>query len=272
MTLKIRVWRQLGLENLAIQENLTPKEGGPVGNFGIGDIRSFIEHSIVGYNREANALLPRGNQRIDQGLASSEYNRFGSPPEQHRHDLHQARGLGTWLEENELATDHWNEARRYFEAWWRSATYTWTRQEIIRDGLDDYMAMAVLGGVFEDYEHGQESFEAGIDMYEHWITNPKISLKKLLKPRELGYALCRHYLHNAFDREEILQAGRRMLAAKLDNEINCGWLENGQSIRAAMWLMVVYWYPAFHNGETLPEPVEVLLKAYDDMPNVTRPF
>jgi hypothetical protein len=35
------------------------------------------------------------------------------------------------------------------------------------------------------------------------------------KSRQAGYALCRHYLNHEFDREEILQAGRRMLAAHL---------------------------------------------------------
>lgn len=261
-------------EILGIYRDMRPKPNGPIGNYGKSDVTAYIEQAIIGYADAAYLLLQRANSWIDEGLASNE--QFGGA-DLHRSNLHKARALGTWLEgggfgHDEAVNYHWNEARRFMEAGWQSAALT--RQDIIRYELDDYMAMAVLGGVFEDYKHGQEPFEAGIDMYEHWITNPKVSFKKTLKPRELGYALCRHYLHNEFDREEILQAGRAMLAANLSQpQPYCdGWLENGQSIRAAMWLMIIHWYPAFHNGEELPNPVDVLLKAYDDMPDVTRPF
>ena len=276
MSFDSQITKKLAPENLQIYLTKIPKSDGPAGNYGVTDVGQFIYQSIVGYANEAFPLLARANCWIDQGLASKEYERFGGV-DQHRSNLHKARALGTWLEgsefgHDELVNHHWNEARRFMEADWRGAALT--RQEIIRDGLDDYMAMAVLGGIFEDYKHGKEPFEAGIDMYEHWIGKADISLKKALKPRELGYALCRHYLNNEFDRDEILQAGRAMLAARLSQpQPYCdGWLENGQSLRAAMWLMLIYWYPAFHNGEELPSPVDVLLKAYDDMPDVPRPF
>lgn len=249
-----------------------PGSDKPIGNFGISDISLVVTCNIFGLADQLPFFLTQANRWIDQGLLSREYEWFGGSPAQHQHHLYEARALGTWLEENMLATDHWNEARRFLEAWWRSEKRPWTRQEILRDGLDDYMSMAVLGGHFEDYKHGKEPFEAGIEMYEHWTGKSDVSLKKTLKPREFGYALCRHYLNHEFDREDILQAGRRMLAANLTDEIKNGWLENGQSRRAAMWLMLVYWYPAFHNGEDLPSPVDVLLKSYDDIPNVTRPF
>jgi hypothetical protein len=271
MTLDANLWQRNTPGILDIYLTRTVPEGGPVGNFGISDVTSVIDASIMGFEQDARPLLNLANQRIDQGLASKEYEWFGGA-NGHCSDLHRARALGTWLEDNELADHHWNESRRYMEAAWISGV--WTRQEIIRDGLDDYMALAVLGGVFADYKHGTDPFEAGIDMYEHWVGKKNISLKKALKPRELGYAMCRHYLNNEFDRADILVAGRRMLAAKLSQpQPYCdGWLENGQSYRAAIWLMLVYWYPAFHYEEELPTPVDVLLKAYDDMPDVTRPF
>jgi hypothetical protein len=272
MTFNAALLREKAPENLRVEWMVVPEEGGPIGNFGASKIVSCCRFTLVGYEDDARPLIVLANGWIDQGLLSKEYEWFGGSPEQHQYHLHEARALGTWLEENELATNHWNEARRFLEAWWRNGV--WTRQEIMRDGLDDYMAMAVLGGHFEDYKHGKEPFEAGIDMYEHWTGKSDVSLKKLLKPRELGYILCRHYLNNEFDRADVLAAGRKMLAANLSQpQPYCdGWLENGQSLRAAMWLMLVYWYPAFHNGEELPSPVDVLLKAYDDMPDVTRPF
>ncbi|WP_182911847.1 hypothetical protein [Sphingomonas cavernae] len=222
----------------------------------------------MGYSQEAQPLLIRGNQRIDQGLAAKEYEWFGSVPAQHQHNLHQARALGAWLEDGLLASTHWSESRRFLEAWWRSEKNPWTRQEIIRDGLDDYMALAALGGEAVDSKGGFDPYRAGVDMYEHWLGEPKISLGKALKPRELGYVLCRHYLNFEFNRDEVLDAGRRMLTAHLESD----WLENGQTLRAAMWLMLVHWYPAFYYDEELPSPIDVLLKVYEDMPHVARPF
>ena len=247
-----------------------PEAGKPIGNYGVFEIPGIIKCVIFGLAGQAMPFASRANRWIDQGMASKEYEWFGASPAQHGHDLHNARALGAWLEENRLATDHWNEARRFLEAWWMGGA--WSPQHIRRYGLDVYMGLAVLGGRSDPSQHGLESFHAGIAMFEQTFTSRKVSFKKTLKPRELGYALCRHYLNGEFDRDEILQAGRRMLAANLTDDKKDGWLENGQSDRAAMWLMLIYWYPAFHNGETLPSPVDVLLKAYDDMPDVTRPF
>jgi hypothetical protein len=262
--------RELMLRNLDMYWNMHPKENGPVGNYGAGDVTVYIDAVTVGYAAEALPLLHRANQRINQGLESREYEWFGGSPAQHRHNLHWGRALGAWLEDNELNTDHWNEARRYLEKWWAGGFGT--RQQILRWGLDDYMALSVLGSRADGSPQGLTPLKEGIEMFERSFSTHTISLKKTLKPRQFGYALCRHYLNNEFDRADILQAGRRMLAANLTDKIKNGWLENGQSDRAAMWLMLVYWYPAFHHGEPLPSPVDVLLKAYDDIPGVVRPF
>jgi hypothetical protein len=248
----------------------TPDFGKPKGNFGIHDISDIVKCVVFGLADQAIPFVPRANHWIDQGIASREYDWFGGSPEQHQHNLHWGRALGTWLEYNGLAVDHWIEARRYLEAWWAGGFGT--RQQILRWGLDDYMALSVLGSRADSSKTGLTPLNAGIEMFERSFSTHTISLKKTLKPRQFGYALCRHYLNNEFDRADILKAGRRMLAANLTNAIKDGWLENGQSTRAAMWLMLVYWYPALHNGEILPSPVDILLKAYDDIPGVVRPF
>lgn len=71
------------------------------------------------------------------------------------------------------------------------------------------MAFAYQGGEHDD------GFEAGIDMYERWIGEKPLSLKKVLKPREFGYALCLHRVRGQFDEGELVVAGRRMLQANL---------------------------------------------------------
>lgn len=255
-------------QNLSVCLSLAPSVGGAVGNYGIGDIEEYVAQCLVGRASLAHPLLIRGNQRIDEGLATKEYEWFGGSPAQHQYHLHQTRALGHWLEERLLAPGEWTESRRFLEAWWHSEKRPWTRQEIVRDGLDDYIALAVLGGEGADYKGGFDPYRAGIDMYEHWLGEPKISLGRALKPRELGYVLCRHYLNFEFDRDEILAAGRRMLREHLESD----WLENGQTLKAAMWLMLVHWYPSFYYDEEMPSPIDVLLKAYEDMPHVARPF
>ena len=84
----------------------------------------------------------------------------------------------------------------------------------------------------------------------------------MLKPREFGYALCLHRARSQFEEEELFEAGRRMLQANLEET----WIGAGQNMRAATWLKIVYW----HHDESLT-PLQVILKAYDNMPNVIRP-
>jgi len=237
----------------------------PIGNFGIGDIRDFITYSLVGFSDEAFPLVTRGNQRIDIALRSGE--ELGSNLNFHRTHLHHARAIGTWLELNQLDESHWMDAQRFEEATWRYEKRPWTRQEIIGEGaLADYMVFSVLGGNMFDGD--MLSYEAGIDMFEYWVNERDISFKKTLKPHELGYAMCLHYGRQKFDPDDLLAAGRRTLAANLDEH----WLGRGQGICAATWLMAVHWYPHFHGDGPMPDPVDTLLKAYDDMPGVERPF
>lgn len=258
--------REKAAQNLQVAMGLAPEPGGPLGNFGVGDITDYIRLTLVGYAGEAAPLLTRGNQRIEHALTSNET--FGPVVEPYRHALHQARGLGVWLKDNLLAPENWDESRRYLEASWRNEKRPWTRQEIVRDGLDAYLPLAVLGGLGVDQKDGFDAYRAGVDMYEHWVDKPNVSLSRTLRPRELGYVLCRHYLNFEFDRADVLAAGRRMLAVKLATE----WLENGQYATAALWLMLIYWYPSFYYGEAVPSPVDVLRNAYDDMPDIVRPF
>ena len=257
--------REVSPENLISDIARLPKENTPIGNWGIGDIRNFIDHALAGFAVEAFPLVKRGNQRIDIALRDGE--EVGSNLNFHRMHLHHARALGTWLELNQLDESHWIDAQRFEEATWRFEQRPWTRQEIVRDGgLDDYMAFSVLGGNMFDGD--MNVYEAGIDMFEYWVKDRDISFKKTLKPRELGYAMCLHYARQQYDPADLLAAGRRMLAANLDEH----WLGRGRYREAATWLMAVYWYPHFHGDGPMPDPVDTLLRAYDDMPRVVRPF
>lgn len=248
--------------SIATEFRMVPGEGHPVGNFGVSDVSSYIRATLLGRENDARPLLLRGLERINQGLVDREWEWFRYPK---CHYL-EAEAIGNWLLTNEHDEQSFTEARRYLEDRWRSISLT--RQEIIRYDLGFYLALSVLGGRFEDYRRGKDSFEAGIDMYEHYFPDRIPSVNKILKPHELGYLLCRHYLNNELDRTDILNAGRRMLASKLAED----WLDGGEYVRTAMWLMTIHWYPAIHYGEELPLPQDVLLKAWEDMPGLTRPF
>jgi hypothetical protein len=112
------------------------------------------------------------------------------------------------------------------------------------------------------FQAGQ--YETAVEEYERHLVSKAPSLKKTLKPREFTYALCLQKLGRAqFDKIDLLDAGRRMLQANLQDT----WIGVGQYVRAATWLKVVYW----HDNPALT-PLQVVLRAYDNMPDLPRPY
>jgi len=210
----------------------------PMGNVGASKIDEVIRMWLVGRHKEIARMLPRYLDWIDKALARKE--QFGGDQNQYRASLCRAKALGGWMNGDGDAEGDWNSARVFEEAWWRNEDTPWTTHQIVNDGLDDYMAFAFQGG-----EH-DEGYEAGIAMFERWTGKNKVVLSKLLKPRELGYALCSHQTaRQSFDED---------------------WLGRGGAWRAAMWLKIVYW----HHDRTLT-PLQTILNAYENMPDVVRP-
>jgi hypothetical protein len=234
----------------------------PKGNFGKSDIGAIIDCVLVGLAENSVRYIPRALKWISEAIAEGT-ELYGW--DTHYSDLHQARAMGEWLATGSYNPDDWDQARRLKESAWRGGK--WSMQEV-RESLPDYMAYCILAGGEPMLD--VDAYEAGIEMYEYWMREHPISLKKLLKPREFGYALCRHFARNEFDGEELMAAGHRMLQANLAEE----WFGMGQNMRAATWLMVVNWYsaPYLSEGKPQPTPLETILMAYDDMPGVTRPF
>lgn len=228
----------------------------PMGNFANSHLDDVIRAWLVGLQREIAPLIPRSLQWIDKALERNEI--FGADINAYRGTLYRAKAIGRWLEDGVDSEGDWDAARVYEEIKWRHEKYPWSTNEIIKHGLDDYIAFAYQGGAHND------GFQAGIEMYERWTgKSGPISLSKLLKPREFGYALCLYRTcQQQFDEEELFKAGRRMLQENLQET----WLGGGQMIRAATWLKIVYW----HYDESLT-PLQTILKAYDNMPKVSKP-
>ncbi|MFM0009004.1 hypothetical protein PQR46_00670 [Paraburkholderia sediminicola] len=226
----------------------------PMGNVAASMLGEVVRAWLVGCSAQIAPAIPRANQWLDEAISNDE--RLGGNLDFHRMKLHWARAMGAWLDTGWNAEGNWDSARVFAEAAWRCEKRPWTTNEIVKTGLDDYLAFAYKGG-----EHN-DGFEAGVEMYERWVGHQSISLKKVLKPKEFGYALCLYRARQQFDSESLFLAGRKMLRANLGST----WLGPGQYLRAATWLKIVY-----ELADTELSPLGVILRAYDDMPNVPRP-
>ncbi len=236
----------------------------PMGNVAKSNIGMAIDAWLVGLHDEINPVISRGIDWIIEALRRDE--ELGPNQNLYRRDLYWAKAIADWMDTGWDSAE-WENARIFEEAAWRYEKRPWPMNEIIRDGLDDYMAFAYQTGD-DATPDGMEGFENGIQMYEHWVNDKAPSLAKALKPREYAYALCLYGCRpevahaNGYTQEALFEAGRRMLKANLESK----WFGAGQFIRGATWLKIVYW----NRGEELT-PLQTILKAYDNMPNVPRP-
>lgn len=113
----------------------------------------------------------------------------------------------------------WDLARCFEEARWRFPERPWPTNEIVRERLDDDLAFTIGAGPHAKVEFGPENdiYMAGIERYERWTgKSGPVKLGGTLKPRDFGYALCRHYTAiQSFDEDALVAAGRKMLRAHL---------------------------------------------------------
>uniref|UniRef100_UPI003BEEE0F9 hypothetical protein n=1 Tax=Burkholderia arboris TaxID=488730 RepID=UPI003BEEE0F9 len=243
----------------------TYEDGLPMGNIASHNLSDVIEAWLVNLVEESRPIIERSIDWIDRAVSIDED--FGTNRSLHRVTLHWAKAMAEWMDTGWDSAE-WERARIFEEAAWRNEKRPWPMNEIIRDGLDDYMAFAYQTGD-DATPDGMEGFENGIQMYEHWVNDKPPSLKKTLKPREYAYALCLFGCRpeishaNGYTHEALFEAGRRMLQANLEST----WFGNGQFIRGATWLKIVYW----NHGDEELTPLQTILKAYENMPNVPRP-
>ena len=220
----------------------------PMGNIAAAELENIIRGWLVGITDEFVPVIPRFLGWLDRRILDDE--QFGPHREFHRLTMHWARALGLWMRDNVNDTSAWNSARIHAKA--SMDPVVGTKHQMGTLALDDYLAFC--------YQSEQD--RAGIEAYEKYYPNKPISLNKVLTPREFGYALCSQRSGQLWDEDALLEAGRKMLRANLVET----WLGAGQYIRAATWLKIVYW----HRDPSLT-PVKTVLKAYDEMPNVSKP-
>jgi hypothetical protein len=213
-------------------------------------ISDFVYCGLLGLLDRVRPLIPLRIEWIDRTLLGSRFPAECSTFQ--RAEMLKAKALYHWLAgDNELALAAWPQARAAQELSLHEPG-NYAKRDIDTDGLDDQMALCLLAG---EYAGGIAAFQRGWPGKE-----PKVA--RVEAPRDWGYLACTNQLRPTLREDELLHAGQRMLRRWLDDP----WLGRGQSARAAMWLKAVYWLP-----DRSLSPEHTLLKAYDDLPLVTRP-
>ncbi len=227
----------------------------PMGNVALSDINMLIGDWIVGLKLETEIILPSRIEWMQMAIDSDERleNSYGDDKFFHKYNLRKHLALAKWLRRGVDSQEDWQHARSLFVDNYASSDWYETRK-LRTDALDDYLALCIQA----------ESYQAGVDEFEKYHGQKKISLKtKTITPREYGYLVCQNKLNPVHDNATMIELGRKLLVANLEDH---PWLGYGQYSTAAMWLKIVYW----HNDKNLT-PEQTLLKCYDNMPNIVRP-
>lgn len=127
-----------------------------------------------------------------------------------------------------------------------------TDKEIREGSLDDYLAACIQCG----------QFGRGVAVYERVGARTDIAPNRIQHALHFGYWVCRTKQDGSFSQSECLKIGSRVLRSNLQGK----WLNCGQNRRAAQWLKIV-----FSDAKEDVKPLDIILKAYDLMPDVTRP-
>jgi len=223
----------------------------PMGNISTSDLRTAIVSILTGLGEEMLPIVPRSVDWLSKAIQKGE--QFGGNQDFHRYRLHQALALAIWMRDGTNAVEEWDAARQALKTSLLQGD-VYRRNAMATEFLDDYMSLC--------YQAAQ--FEEGIAEFEKYHGADKLSLNKAMPPRKFAYAMCLNAVRHQFNADELFAAGRKMLQSYLEST----WLGdgNGRYVYAAIWLKIVYW----HHDSNLT-PLQTILSAYDNMPNVPRP-
>jgi hypothetical protein len=221
----------------------------PMGNIAGHLVSDVLQAWLVGFGDELHSVIDRAVIWLQKAIVEDED--FGTSRDFHRLTLHWSAALGLWMRDGELDVSSWSRACQ-FCALSMTDSDVYSKSQISRDGLDDFMALCILAG-----EYG-----LAIAEFEKFYGPKQVSLTRVLRPREFAYALCLYKIGHDVGRSMLIDAGRKLLKANLEEH----WMGAGQYRRAATWLLIVH----LEDCRNCP-PRELICKAYDDMPNVVRP-
>lgn len=236
-------------ETLFRLRNTEFDETRPMGNVAMMQLGAVIRLWLVGLNEETLDIVPRLHAWIEQAIDRKES--FGDSHNFHHMNLHRAAAICHWLISGSDNIDHWSQARILNGAISLHGN-DYDEKGFSTMRVDEYMAYANLSG----------QYEVGISEFEKYHQLKDIA-SNVLKPRDFGYVSCVQQCRAGFDEDRLFKAGRKMLKKYLQEQ----WLGGGQFIQAVMWLKIVYKY----GGENSLSSLQTILKAYDNMPDVSKP-
>jgi hypothetical protein len=141
-------------------------------------------------------------------------------------------------------------AQRYDDPFIRGIPFE--PKDILHGSLADYLSACIQS----------EQFSLGAGLYERVGGKTNVSDARIQTDLHLGYWLCKRASSAGIPPDACQAIGKRVLRSNLQGV----WLSRGQYVRAATWLKIV----ASHANWQLSPP-EVILQAYDLMPDVVRP-
>lgn len=237
------------------------------------DLQTIIDAWLVGLDKDIEPALINGNQwRKNSTLKhdfSYEFARLG-----------EEFGLSSWMLENKINSDAYKQTLNAFDNFYARGytkvlgpdifNYQLQKFElnqisgqpfpndlILKSALDQYLANCIQCG----------EFERGVALYESAGGNININPKRIKSTLKFGYWVCKQKSQGIeIPIIEYISTGERVLRHHLNDPLHGGWLAYGQSVNAAIWLKIVYW-----DSGTIKTPLETILKAYDLMPDVTKP-
>ena len=227
----------------------------PMGNVALCDINMILGDWMVGLKPETEVILPSRIEWLQEAIDNDEtlLNSYRDDIFFHKYNLYKHLALAKWLYTGNNSTADWQQCRVVFKEHYMTDEW-YPNKKLKTDALNDYLAICIQA----------EDYQAGIDEYEHYHGEKKISLKrKTITPRDYGYLVCQNKLNPTHDNQTMIELGRKLLIANLEDY---PWLGYGQFSTATIWLKIVYW----HHGQDLT-PEQTLLKCYDNMPNVEKP-
>lgn len=233
--------------------------GEQTGNFGRHDVGAVVGFWLDGLSLGLDAVLHRSMGWVNDALGSGEC--FGARAAKNwwQEELWLTKALGQWMLGLGTEQASWQKAASCSDASLAQDSGVYPAKHIPTLRLDRYMGYCVLAG----------DFDRGLKEYERFHPAGALKLTSINSPRAFAYILCRYELLGEGDAAFVHRAGRKVLARHLQSD----WLAHGQWLNAALWLHAVYSHrSAAVTDPTVPTDARgIVLRAYENMPDVTRP-
>lgn len=223
------------------------------GYIGESNFRSFLYASLVGLYQKYTTIFNRSIEWMKYGISVNEGvgENYREQPLFTQVGLHQALALALWFRDGKNQTDLWKECIALHHASIEQDNpYAENRMPTAQ--LADLLLRCIQAG----------KYTQGISAYRAYHGDAPLTPKQLMSEHKLAYAYCLYYVENIYDIKELTAVAKRLLRKKIEAD----WLNKGRPDIALLWLKTIN--DAVDNNQT---PLQILLQAYEYMPDVKKP-